>query len=116
MAISEDGSKEPENATTAGDPGHISSNTPHDHLAGHSDGHQHPHVSHAVALTTDILDPAAAQHVVEREEQWIEDKLSESEGSSTGTSTGLNEKQDITIDEEEKGDALCGHSLKPPLL
>jgi len=76
----------------------------HDH-SDHTGNHgSHPHhISHAVALTAEIQDPAAAQHIVEVEKEWAEDNLSDSVVSST---TPAAEKNDLSIDEEEKAEGL----------
>ena len=67
-------------------------------------GYDHHHVSHSVALTAEIQDPAAAQHIVEVEKEWAaEDNLSDSVISSATPTT---EKHDLSIDEEEKSEGL----------
>src|SRR5277367_2501033 len=66
--------------------------------------HHHPdHISHSVALTAEIQDPAAAQHIVEVEKEWAEGTLSDSVVSST---TPTAEKNDLSIGEEEKAEGL----------
>jgi len=76
----------------------------HLHSGGHADP-EHHHVSHAAALTAEIIDPAAAKHIIEEEEKWVEDDVTESVVSST-QSPVTPEKNDLTIDVEEKGQEL----------
>lgn len=77
----------------------------HDHSQqADNHGHDHHHISHAVALTAEIQDPAAAQHIVEVEKEWAaKDNLSDSMVSSATPTT---EKHDLSIDEEEKSEGL----------
>jgi hypothetical protein len=80
----------------------------HEDHARHADVHgDHPHhISHSVALTADVLDPAAAQHIVEVEQQWAEDKEDNLSESAISSATPVTEKNDLSIDEEEKGEEL----------
>lgn len=47
---------------------------------GHDSTHRH--ISHSVALTSEVSDPATAQHIVHEEEKWAADN-SEGDISST---------------------------------
>src|SRR5271170_7136998 len=79
-----------------------------DHHARHADvhrDHQH-HISHSVALTADVLDPAAAQHIVKVEKEWAEDKEDNLSDSAVSSATPVTEKNDLSIDEEEKAEEL----------
>src|SRR5271169_2929235 len=74
---------------------------------GVADSHENSHhISHSVALTAEVIDPATAQHLIEQEEQWIKEESSESTISSTQSPIGPSEKKDVTIDEEEKAEEL----------
>jgi hypothetical protein len=74
---------------------------------GVADGHENSHhISHSVALTAEVIDPATAQHLIEQEEQWIKEESTESTISSTQLPVGPSEKNDMTIDEEEKAAEL----------
>jgi len=79
-----------------------------DHHARRADvhgDHQH-HISHSVALTAEVLDPAAAQHIVEVEKEWAEDKEDNLSDSVVSSAIPATEKNDLSIDEEEKGEEL----------
>jgi hypothetical protein len=97
--------------TTPSQPPYIdTTNAPvlHEHHTRHADVHgDHPHhISHSVALTADVLDPAAAQHIVEVEKEWAEDKEDNLSDSAVSSAIPVTEKNDLSIDEEEKAEEL----------
>ena len=85
------------------------------HQGEHHHQHSHQHISHAVVLTAEVADPATAQHLVEEEEKWAADKISQDEVSSTQSPTTSNEKNEITLNEEENGEDLRREESKASL-
>jgi len=79
-----------------------------DHHARSADVHgdQQPHISHSVALTAEVLDPAVAQVIMEIEKQWAQDKEDNFSDSVVSSATPVSEKNDLSIDEEEKAEEL----------
>lgn len=88
----------------------------HNHnSAHHHQEHPHHHISHAVVLTAEVADPATAQHLVEEEEKWAADKISQDEISSTDSPHSPPEKNGITLNEEENGEDLRREESKASL-
>jgi hypothetical protein len=81
----------------------------------HHQEHPHHHISHAVVLTAEVADPATAQHLVEEEEKWAADKISQDEISSTESPHSTSEKNGITLNEEENGEDLRREESKASL-
>lgn len=81
----------------------------------HHQQHTHQHISHAVVLTAEVADPATAQHLVDEEEKWAADKISQDEISSTASPHSPTEKNEITLNEEENGEDLRREESKASL-
>jgi len=67
--------------------------------------HTHHHVSHAVALTAEIADPATAHQIIEKEEKWAasaDDTTSDSALSGNDAQQPERPKNEVSVEEEEK--------------
>jgi len=67
--------------------------------------HPHHHVSHAVALTAEIADPATAHQIIEKEEKWAtsaDDNTSDTPLSGNDAQQPETPKNQVTVQEEEK--------------
>jgi hypothetical protein len=92
----------------------------HNHGSVHQGEHHHQerphqHISHAAVLTAEVADPATAQHLVEEEEKWAADKISQDEISSTDSPHSPPEKNGISLNEEENGEDLRREESKASL-